>query len=214
MTGLRDHFRYLDAWDLVRDLEDEGHDLEVADDGRDLRASGVRVHLPLVIPSLPSGADIDAILERLDAPLGRQLVILIQAGASALGLWEDGDLVAHKALKTYVVRGHGKAQPKHLVRRGKSRYGSRLRLQNYRRQIEATAAKVAAWRREHGPFDRAFLSCPTRARTDFLPGLDPSLEEAGAPVHVPFDVRRPSYAELIRIRSRLEHGWIERGPAS
>jgi hypothetical protein len=210
MTPARDYFRYSEAWDLVRDLEDEGVDLAVGNDGRDLRAPGVRVRLPLVLPDLPSEADPDTILAALDAPLGRQLLVLIQAGATALGLWEDGELVAHKVLKTYVIRGHGKAQPKHLGTRGKSRYGSRLRLQNYRRQVEGTAAKVAAWHREFGPFDRAFLSCPTRAQTDFLPGLEPSLSGAGEPIRIPFDVRRPSYAELLRIRSRLEHGWIER----
>jgi hypothetical protein len=210
MTPARDYFRYSEAWDLARDLEDEGLDLSVANDGRDLRGPGVRVRLPLVLPDLSPEADPDAILEALDAPLGRQLLVLVQAGATALGLWEDGDLVAHKALRTYVIRGHGKAQPKHLESRGKSRYGSRLRLQNYRRQVEGTAAKVATWRREFGPFDRAFLSCPTRARTDFLPGLEPSLSGAGEPIRIPFDVRRPCYAELLRIRSRLEHGWIER----
>lgn len=208
MTADREYFRYAEAWDRTRDLEDEGLDLEVAAEGRELRAPGLRLRLPLVVPDLPADLDPDGVLAHLDAPLGRHLVVLVQAGATALGLWEDDELRAHKVLKTYVVRGHGKAQPKHLETRGKSRYGSRLRLQNYRRQVEGTAAKVEAWRLRFGPFDRVFLSCPVRARADFLPELAPHLE--GEPLRIPFDVRRPGYAELLRIRSRLEHGWVER----
>ena len=198
MPPLRDYFGYPQAWDLLRDLDDEGLALVVEEGGRGLVAPGVRVRLPLVVPDLSPETELDAVLDHLDAPLGRQLLVLVQAGATALGLWEDDELVAHKVLKTYVIRGHGKAQPKHLETRGKSR--------------EGTAARVAQWRREHGPFSRVFLSCPTRAQADFLPGLAPSLEGAGEPVRVPYDVRRPSYAEVLRVRSRLEHGWVERTP--
>lgn len=212
VTAPRDYIHYSETWTVVRDLADEGHDLKVEDDGRGLGGPGVRLRLPLVLQDLPVGASFDEVLAALDAPMGRQLVVLIQAGSTALGLWDDGELVAHKVIKTYVVRGRGKAQPKHLETRGKSRYGSRLRLQNYRRQIEGTAARLERWHREHGPFARVFLSCPTRARADFLPGLEPHLGAAGDPVRIPYDVRRPGYAELLRIRSRLEHGWVERLP--
>ena len=42
--------------------------------------------------------------------------------------WRGEELVRHKVFKRYVVRGRGRAQPTHLKSKGKSRYGSRLRL--------------------------------------------------------------------------------------
>ena len=42
---------------------------------------------------------------------------------------DDGEIVHTKSIKKYVVRGRGRAQPTHLATKGKSRYGSRLRLQ-------------------------------------------------------------------------------------
>ena len=60
----------------------------------------------------------------------------------ATRLWRDDELVAHKVVKKYVVRGRGRAQPLHLKTRGKSRYGSRLRLANAQVRAELPAAEI------------------------------------------------------------------------
>ena len=58
------------------------------------------------------------------------VLLLLQAGAMAIGQWDVDELMYHKAIRRYVVRGHGRAQPLHARTKGKSRYGARLRLQN------------------------------------------------------------------------------------
>ncbi|MEM6299914.1 MAG: hypothetical protein AAF740_14595, partial [Bacteroidota bacterium] len=56
------------------------------------------------------------------------LMILIQAGAAALGYFEYGEPALHKAISAYMVRQQqGKSQIKHLNQKGKSRLGSRIR---------------------------------------------------------------------------------------
>ena len=114
---------------VLRELVDAGGALRV--EGRCLVAPMVRFHPPLAVPIEDCTAT--EYLQRLESfRLGLHAVLLIQAGACALGLWRDEELLEHKAFKAYVVRGRGRAQPTHLKTRGKSRYGSRLRLQNHR----------------------------------------------------------------------------------
>lgn len=183
-------------------------------DGRSLRAvdpatgAPVRVRLPLLAPPLPADDPLPGPEALGTSPGGRELMVLVQAGASALGLWVDGALAAHKVVKKYVVRGHGKAQPLHLKTRGKSRLGSRLRLRNAEGQLEDTVAKAAEWARTLGPPDRLFYSCPVRTWAIYRPRLLevlPPLE----PVRIPTHVHVPDLAELKRVRGFLAWGRIE-----
>lgn len=177
----------------------------VTGDGR-TRAS---VRLPAIL-ALPEGAtegeSADAVIARAEQPRGRDLVLLVRAGAASLGLWVGGDLAAHKVFKRYVVRGNGRAQPAYLKTKGKSRYGSRLRLQNAERLLDEVVERVAEWQAEDGGFDAAFVSCPIRTWAELGPRL--SL----APVRIPFHVHEPDHAELLRVRWELERGvvdWVE-----
>ena len=59
------------------------------------------------------------------------LVILIQAGNAALGLFDGESLIHHKVIRKYMTRKkQGKSQIKYLKTKGKSRAGSRIRLAN------------------------------------------------------------------------------------
>ena len=56
--------------------------------------------------------------------------ILAQAGSASIGLSINGVLTKTKVIKKYMVRkSQGKAQLSHLKTKGKSRLGSRIRLQ-------------------------------------------------------------------------------------
>jgi hypothetical protein len=151
-----------------------------------------------------------AYLEGLEAvSLGLELVLLFQAGAAALGLWRDDILVAHKVLKRYVVRGKGRAQPVYLKTKGKSRYGSRLRLQNFRLLLSETNEKLHAWWREHGPPDRLYVSCPVRLLPElFAADPPPPFDRRARLERIPLDVRVPSFEELKRVRFALTRGWV------
>ncbi len=162
---------------------------------------------PLVQPVTIGRETPQRYLETLADALGLHLVLLIQAGATGVGLWRDDELLAHKALKKYVVRGRGRAQPAHLKTRGKSRYGSRLRLQNAERQLVETNEKLIVWRDEFGAFDRIDYSCPVRTWPElFRVAPPPPFERRGLPTRIPLHVHIPDFAEVQRIRRLLTRG--------
>lgn len=176
----------------------------VGSDGGEL----ARVVVPLVLRVQP-GETADALRGRLHRPLGRELVLLVRAGAAALGLWHDGELRAHKTFARYVVRGSGRAQPTHLKTKGKSRYGSRLRLQNAQRLLAEVNERVAAWWDAVVGFDAVYLACPERIwpelrRAEPVPRFDGVLE----PIRIPLHVHEPKHEELLRVRRALEHGVV------
>ena len=167
-------------------------------------AAGVelaRVRVPLVL-RLRADESADDLRRRLAAPLGRELVMLVRAGAAALGWWRDGAMAAHKTFARYVVRGHGRAQPTHLRTKGKSRYGARLRLQNARRLTLEINERVDLWWREAGGFDAVYVACPERIWPDLRrPEFDP--------IRIPLHVHEPRHEELLRVRRLLERGSVE-----
>ena len=166
---------------------------------------------PLVLPAPAPGEAAAVWLDRLPVALGVEVVVLLQAGAAALGLWCDDELVVHKALKKYVVRGSGKAQPTHLKTRGKSRYGSRLRLRNARALLVEVNERLGDWWRESGAFDRVHWSCPKRTWPELFATrpAPPFGRDDPALCRVPWDVHVPNHAELLRIRRLLTQGFVQ-----
>ena len=162
---------------------------------------------PLLLPL--DGLDPNAFVEKCERGPGRQLVILMQAGATAMGIWEDDRLVAHKVIKKYVTRGRGKAQTTYLKTRGKSRYGSRLRLQNAKDHLIETNEKLHAWWNELGAFDLILYSCPVRMWPEvFKAKPAPPFDKDAAIIKIPRDVRVPGHEELLRVRRFAAMGAI------
>jgi len=175
------------------------------------RSPAIRFHPPRVLPITADRLDPERYLSSLDPlGLGRQVVVLIQAGSSAVGLWDETDLILHKVIRAYVVRGKGRAQMSHLKTKGKSRYGSRLRLQNWERQRVETNQRLLDWRTESGPFDVVHVSCPVRLWPDFYAADPPPPFPRDEALRIPIHVHRPDFNELVRVRRRLEWGRIER----
>ena len=74
------------------------------------------------------------------------LYILMQAGSAALAYHDGHKIIHHKIIKKYMVRkGQGKAQITHLNSKGKSRYGSRLRLQESEKFFFEINEKIKDW---------------------------------------------------------------------
>ncbi len=181
-----------DGEDLSAD--EAGNALVAVDDHGEWR---LRIVLPTLRPL--KGRSFEAYLEALQAPLGRQWLILVQAGAAALGCWRDQELLHHKVIKKYVVRGRGKAQTTYAKTKGKSRYGSRLRLQNAQALLVETKEKLHAWAPDG--VDRIFYSCPIRTWAEFHSTEPaPPFTKDGPLTKVPFDVKVPCFKELQRIR--------------
>ncbi len=165
---------------------------------------------PLACPAPRAGESAASYAARLPHPdegLGEHLVILMQAGAVSLGRFRDGAELATRTFKRYVVRGKGRAQTTHLATKGKSRYGSRLRLQNAKALLEETNAKLRDWEQEFGPHERLFTQVPVR--------LWPELFEVEPPppfpkdverTPIPRDLPRPTTELLLRVAKGLQYG--------
>ena len=172
----------------------------------------LRVRPPLVFPIDPGCHALEEYLAQLPDGPGSHCVIVMQAGAAALGRFERAEPIATKTLKRYVVRGKGRAQPLHLKTRGKSRYGSRLRLANARRLLEEVNEKLIEWHAEHGPAERVFYSCPVRLWADLFEATPaPPFDRASA-VRIPRDLPKPTIEVLLRAARSLEYGRIEPVP--
>lgn len=169
-----------------------------------------RARVPLVFPIPDDCADLDDYLARLpDAP-GRHLVVVMQAGAVALARCDQGEVLETKTHKRYVVRGRGKAQPTHLSTKGKSRYGSRLRLRNARRLLEETNETLTAWWTEHGPAERVYFNAPKPLFASLFDVEPPPPFDRDHPtVRIPRDLPKPT-ADVVRIAYKsLCYGRIE-----
>ncbi len=154
----------------------------------------------------------ESYLEGLSHTLGTELIILLQAGACALGIWQDDELDRHKTLKKYVKRAHGKAQATYLRTKRKPRYGSRLRLQGAEALLREACEKIAEYREELGSFDAIYFSAPVRQWGELF-HAEPSVPFERSDerlVRIPLDVNVPCFKELSRVRRRLERGEIRR----
>jgi hypothetical protein len=170
-----------------------------------------RLRVPLAALRVRPGERLVDYLARPAPPAERQVVLLLQAGAAAIGYWDGDELLDHKAMRKYVVRGHGRAQPLHAKTRGKSRYGARLRLQNWRRLLAATNERLAAEWESYGAPERIFHGLPVRAFADLFAADPPPPFSRDDPAlqRIPMHVHTPDFAELKRVRGWLRYGRLE-----
>ena len=206
-------FHWEEAQGVVEELLDEGHELRV--EGEVLVGDDLILRPPLVQPLPADCEDGEAWLEAMPLDLGLHLVVLLQAGATSIGLFDGGREVATKSFKRYVVRGSGRAQPTHLKTRGKSRYGSRLRLQNAKQQLEETSERVADWLAVHGEPELVFHGAPKRLwadlmRTEPIPSFAPGGPLEDRLVRIPLDLPVPTTDVLLRTYRALCFGRVER----
>ena len=174
----------------------------------------IRIHPPLVAPILDAHRDLLDYLSDLPVELGPHLVVLMQAGATSLGWFEAGDCRATKSFRRYVVRGKGRAQPTHLKSKGKSRYGSRLRLQNAEALLVETVERMQAWWEEFGPAERILVNCPVRLWAGVLEAEPPPpFLETNTPVmKIPKDLPKPTSELLERTYKFCCYGRFEPTP--
>ena len=120
----------------------------------------------------------------------RYLMVLIQSGSAAVGVFENDVCLSHKVFSAYMVRKkQGKSQIKHLKTKGKSRAGSRVRLAKTLEFFENVNTRLqdhcAAY-----DFDRITISCSKILLPYWF----------GSKVPVPFEKKDP---RLYRIPKHL-----------
>ena len=200
--------------DSARQLRELASAWSIAPDGRGgFMGESVRFEPPRVLPPVAESDTPESWLDSLPTHLGLELVVLAQAGAIAVGAWRDDVLIDHVARKRYVVRGQGRAQPTHLRTRGKSRYGSRLRLQNHRRLLDELIERLRTIVVQEGEPDVLHYFAPPRLWDDILAHDPPppfTRDDPRIP-RVPLHVHVPDHEELLRVRRALTRGRIESG---
>jgi hypothetical protein len=180
--------------------------------GERLRFEAGPMHLqpPLVLP-VPEGChSLGEYVDKLPLEPGLQAVIVLQAGASSMGMFDGGSVLRTKTIKRYVVRGKGRAQPTHLNSKGKSRYGSRLRLQNAKAILEETNAKLQDWWEEFGTPDEIFYNAPVRLWADLLrskPGPPFEAKDQDL-VRIPRDLPIPTTEVMLRAYRSVCYGRV------
>ena len=201
-------FHWEDAASELSALIGAGFELE--EKRRWFENESERLFPPLVFPVPDDCWTVRDYVAGLPSEPGPQLVLVMQAGAFSLGRFDAGDVQVTKTFKRYVVRGNGRAQPTHLKTRGKSKYGSRLRLQNAKRLLEETNEKIAEWEAEFGPPEQIYFSGTTRLWADLFSVQPPPPFEREAPaIKIPLDLRKPTTDVMLRAYESLCWGRIE-----
>lgn len=206
-----DAIAYLEA--LVQERDDwvwdrEKMKLKSADANEE---EGFEFAMPWYFPRPEEGIELEDYLETLDLVPPPYLLILIQAGHSSIGYFEEGEVMFHKTIKKYMVRaGQGKAQIGYLNTRGKSKAGSRIRLANTVSFFEDINAKLTEWE-VVAEVERILIHCPIRLQP-LLYGskVPPPFSKEDPRIRkVPLDVHRPDHAELLRVSKIGAKGWLK-----
>lgn len=185
-------------------------DMPINARGRCFETPYLRILPPLVFPIRAHCRTLAEYVASLPNEPGKQLLILMQAGAASIGYFEGGEVVTTKSFKRYVVRGNGKAQPTHLMSKGKSRYGSRLRLQNAKRLLVETNEKLLDWNAEFGAPDQIYYSCPVRLWPSvFETKPAPPFSKQDPLIRIPLDMPKPNTEVLLRTYSSLCYARLE-----
>ena len=174
-------------------------------------SAGPSLTLPLTFPAAQPGESLVSYLESVPDTPPAQLILLLQAGHAALGYF-DTECTHHKVISKYMVRrGQGKAQLTFSKTRGKSRLGSRIRLQQSLAYFREINEKLSDWSDQIDATEQIFLSCPIRFRHELFHGKTqpPFTEEDSRLRKVPFSTHRPTFKELNRIRFLLKAGILD-----
>jgi hypothetical protein len=180
------------------DYEQEKHRLTILD------AAGnglVQFRLPLLLPSPTEPPQTET------APL-TYVILLVQSGSCAMGLFEEGVTLDHKVFRAYMVRKkQGKSQIKHLKTKGKSRAGSRVRLGETVEFFENINERLQQYFSEH-EVDRIALSCSkTLIPYLFTSKVATPFDKRDERIYkIPRHVHTPIYEELLEVHKFLLKG--------
>jgi len=126
------------------------------------------------------------------------VLVAIKAGQAVVGYFQEKELLDHKVFRAYMVRQkQGKSQIKHLKTKGKSRAGSRIRLEETERFFEDISERLNRYEKEF-PISVWGISCaktlwPYFFRSETTPPFESGSELLRS---LPFHFHQSSYEEL------------------
>lgn len=163
---------------------------------------------PLPFPSFNTYMDLDEYIKKIPNSIDPYIIILIQTGSASLGYCVNGEIKKHKVITKYMKRmKQGKSQLTHLKTKGKSRAGSRIRLEQTGIFFEEINKKVIDWLNEKWT-EKIFLSCPIQLFSYWNNSYSrPPFPMKGQVLKkIPFSVRIPNHNELKKINYRALQG--------
>ncbi len=186
-------------------FDEEKQTLTFDDNG----GSPCELSFPPVLPKMSGAGDLVAQMNRATLTYA---IVLVQAGAAAMGFYRNGRLAKHKVIRKYMIRkSQGTSQIKYLKSKGKSRLGSRIRLKNSALFFDEINETLTEWNiAAHS--ETILLSLPI--------GLIHLLGSAHVPMpfekkdprvkKIPIDVDVPSLKELGHIHWLVSRGLLRK----
>ena len=105
------------------------------------------------------------------------LIILVEAGSALVASCEDDKILEYKLIKKYMVRKtQGKAQYSHLAKKGKSRLGSRIRLQQTKQFFIDLDFYIKKYE-DCYDFESLYLHCSPSLKGEWLSNKDASINK-------------------------------------
>jgi hypothetical protein len=163
-------------------------------DSEDRKSLIVRIPVQYTIASIENRP-------RLEPVADEYILFLVRAGNCALGRFADGEWPAHRVIRKYMTRKkQGKSQLSYLKTKGKSRLGSRVRLQQSREFF----SEINQWLCEElhsGEVDRIGVFCPPLLwgelfQAEPLPPFDKKDQRL---FRIPVNINTPNFTELQRV---------------
>lgn len=161
--------------------------------------------LPLPLPPLE---DLKNYLANYPQEMPNYVIYMIQAGSCTLAFFEKNELIEHKVFKTYMVRKkQGKNQIKHLESKGKSKAGSRIRLNNTIHFFEDINERLQTYFEDYF-IERIIYSCPINMLSLFYESKvkTPFEKKDARLIKIPKDIQQPCFEELIKINEQICQG--------
>ncbi len=149
--------------------------------------------------------------DKISTTLPNYLILLIQAGNAALGYFEEGEMSNHKVVRKYMIRKkQGKFQGSHLKTKGKSKYGSRVRLHNTLEFFEDINQKLEDWEIVDEVARILYFASIPLWNMMFESKIPCPFEKEDVRLRkIPKDVHIPNYEELLRINEFAQSGWVQ-----
>lgn len=166
-----------------------------------VEAEGVKIILPFCFKQ-------EEELPKVFSPnnyVSKTLFLLVQSGSAAIGYAENGTITHHKVIKKYMVRKkQGKAQLKHLNSKGKSRLGSRIRLQQADKFFNEIHEKIGEWKVLENTNVIYYSYAKSLIPFIYNQPDHPILKKDDArQVKLPFDLEEPNYKSLLHMNKTV-----------
>lgn len=158
-------------------------------------------------PSVASKAlAFQTLSEMVRSQRGYVVILLLQSGRFAGGVFEAANCVVHRALQHYTVRrGQGKAQSSQDQKRRAKSVGSQLRRAGEQSLKEDVQETIVEWREYVANARLVFVACPKTMQSTLF--FTDKSDESRAPIlskdddrirKIPFDAGRPTF-ESVKI---------------